>query len=87
MAVGTVPVRVSGGASKVTLCRPKGTEARAEVIVTVELRGHRFHGRYRSTDVIEASLRAYMQACNAIGESGILEGPSEFHVAGEYLWE
>ena len=29
--VGTVPVRVSGGASKVTLRRPKGTEARAEV--------------------------------------------------------
>ena len=64
-----------------------GTEARAEVVVTVELRGHRFHGRHRSTDVIEASLRAYMQACNAIGVSGILEGPSEFHVAGEYLWE
>ena len=64
-----------------------GTEARAEVIVTVELRGHRFHGRYRSTDVIEASLRAYLRACNAIGVSGILEGPSEFHVAGEYLWE
>jgi DNA-binding MarR family transcriptional regulator len=30
-AVGTVPVRVSGGASEVTLRRPKGTEARAEV--------------------------------------------------------
>jgi DNA-binding MarR family transcriptional regulator len=29
--VGSVPVRVSGGASKVTLRRPKGTEARAEV--------------------------------------------------------
>ena len=29
--VGTVPVRVSGGASKVMLRRPKGTEARAEV--------------------------------------------------------
>jgi len=64
-----------------------GTEAPTEVIVTVELRGHRFHGRHRSTDVIEASLRAYMSACNSIGESGILEGPSEFHVAGEYLWE
>jgi 2-isopropylmalate synthase len=64
-----------------------GTEAATEVIVTVELRGHRFHGRHRSTDVIEASLRAYMGACNSIGESGILEGPSEFHVAGEYLWE
>jgi hypothetical protein len=64
-----------------------GAEAAAEVIVTVELRGRRFHGRSRSTDVIEASLRAYMDACNSIGESGILEGPSEFHVAGEYLWE
>jgi DNA-binding MarR family transcriptional regulator len=28
---GTVPVRVSGGASKVTLLRPRGTDARAEV--------------------------------------------------------
>lgn len=64
-----------------------GTDATAEVIVTAELRGRRFHGRYRSTDVIEASLRAYMNACNAIGESGILEGPSDFHVTGEYLWE
>jgi 2-isopropylmalate synthase len=64
-----------------------GADAGAEVIVTVELRGHRFHGRHRSTDVIEASLRAYMSACNSIGDSGILEGPSEFHVAGEYLWE
>ena len=64
-----------------------GTDAFAEVIVTVELRGRRFHGRHRSTDVIEASLRAYMGACNSIGESGILDGPSEFHVAGEYLWE
>jgi 2-isopropylmalate synthase len=64
-----------------------GTEARAEVIVTVELRGRRFHGRHTSTDVIDASLRAYLGACNAIGESGVLEGPSDFHVAGEYLWE
>jgi 2-isopropylmalate synthase len=64
-----------------------GTDAFAEVIVTVELRGRRFHGRHRSTDVIEASLRAYMGACNSIGESGVLDGPSEFHVAGEYLWE
>ena len=64
-----------------------GTDALTEVIVTAELRGKRFHGRYRSTDVIEASLRAYMSACNAIGDSGILEGPTDFHVAGEYLWE
>jgi 2-isopropylmalate synthase len=64
-----------------------GTEALTEVIVTAELRGRRFHGRFRSTDVIEASLRAYLNACNAIGISGVLELPSEFHVAGEYLWE
>lgn len=64
-----------------------GTEANTEVVVTVELRGRRFHGRHTSTDVIAASLRAYMSACNAIGESGVLEGPSDFHVAGEYLWE
>jgi len=64
-----------------------GTEATAEVIVTVELRGRRFHGRHTSTDVIDASLRAYLSACNAIGESGVLEGPSDFHVTGEYLWE
>ncbi len=64
-----------------------GSEALTEVIVTVEMRGRRFHGRHTSTDVIDSSLRAYMGACNAIGESGILEGPSDFHVAGEYLWE
>jgi 2-isopropylmalate synthase len=64
-----------------------GAEAATEVVVTVELRGQRFHGRHRSTDVIEASLRAYLAACNAIGLSGILEGLTDFHVAGEYLWE
>jgi 2-isopropylmalate synthase len=64
-----------------------GTGALAEVIVTVELRGRRFHGRHTSTDVIESSIRAYMGACNTIGLSGILDGPSDFHVAGEYLWE
>lgn len=64
-----------------------GTEAETEVIVTVELRGRRFHGRHRSTDVIEASLRAYMKACNEIGSSGILDGKEDFHVHGEYLWE
>jgi 2-isopropylmalate synthase len=64
-----------------------GTEARTQVIITVELRGRRFHGRHTSTDVIESSLRAYLAACNDIGASGILEGPSDFHVAGEYLWE
>lgn len=64
-----------------------GTEAETEVIVTAEVRGRKFHGRHRSTDVIEASLRAYMKACGAIGESGVLDGAADFHVHGEYLWE
>jgi 2-isopropylmalate synthase len=64
-----------------------GTEAETEVIVTVELRGRKFHGRHRSTDVIDASLRAYLKACNAIGGSGVLDGTADFHVHGEYLWE
>jgi 2-isopropylmalate synthase len=64
-----------------------GHDAPAEVAVTVELKGRRFHGRYRSTDVIEASLRAYLLACNAVGKSGTADGRSDFYVQGEYLWE
>jgi 2-isopropylmalate synthase len=64
-----------------------GPEAPAEVSVTTELRGRRFHGRHRSTDVIEASLRAYMNACESMGESGILDGDGDHYVHGEYLWE
>jgi 2-isopropylmalate synthase len=78
--VGVVVIRRDG---KTLTQTSHGTE----VIVTAELRGRRFHGRFRSTDVIEASLRAYLLACNEIGESRILEGPQDFHVAGEYLWE
>jgi 2-isopropylmalate synthase len=63
-----------------------GPEASAEVTVTTELKGRRFHGRHGSTDVIEASLKAYMKACNAICQSGILDGRSDY-VQGEYLWE
>jgi 2-isopropylmalate synthase len=64
-----------------------GPDAAAEVTVTTELKGHRFHGRHRSTDVIEASLRAYMSACNAAGRSGIMDGRLNHYVQGEYLWE
>ncbi len=64
-----------------------GPDAQAEVTVTTELKGHRFHGHHRSADVIEASLRAYMQACNDLGRSGLLERAAEFYVEGEYLWE
>jgi hypothetical protein len=63
-----------------------GPDAMAEITVTTELSGRRFHGRHSSTDVIEASVKAYLKACNAIGESGIAEGASDY-VHGEYLWE
>jgi isopropylmalate/homocitrate/citramalate synthase len=63
-----------------------GPDAEAEVTVTTELKGRRFHGHHRSADVIEASLRAYMRACNEMGRSGLPEGAG-FYVEGEYLWE
>ncbi len=63
-----------------------GPDAVAEVTVTTELSGRRFHGRHSSANVMEASLRAYMKACNSIGESGIAEGASDY-IHGEFLWE
>ena len=39
-------------------------------------------GRYRPS-----AAHAYLRACNEIGASRILEGPADFHIAGEYLWE
>ncbi len=64
-----------------------GPDAQAEVTVTTELKGRRFHGRHRSADVIEASLMAYMKACESMGESGVMDGRGEYYVPGEYLWE
>ncbi len=61
--------------------------APAQVTVTAEIKGRRFHGSHRSTDVIEASIRAYLKACCAIGESGIMDGRGDFYVHGEFLWE
>jgi len=64
-----------------------GPDAPAEVTVTTQLKGRRFHGRHQSTDVIEASLRAYLKACNEMADAGALDGGPEFYVHGEYLWE
>jgi 2-isopropylmalate synthase len=64
-----------------------GPAAPAQVTVTAEIKGRRFHGSHRSTDVIEASIRAYLKACCAIGESGIMDGRDDFYVHGEFLWE
>jgi 2-isopropylmalate synthase len=63
-----------------------GPEAPAEVTVTIEQHGRRFHGRYASADVIEASLRAYLAACDAAVVAALRPG-AEFYVHGEYLWE
>jgi isopropylmalate/homocitrate/citramalate synthase len=64
-----------------------GPDAKAEVTVTTEIKGRRFHGRHRSTDVIEASLRAYMRACNAMGQAELRDPGVAYYVEGEYLWE
>jgi 2-isopropylmalate synthase len=63
-----------------------GPDAPAEVTVTVEYRGRRFHGRHASPDVIEASLRAYLAACDAAAAAASRGGPDTY-VHGEYLWE
>ena len=64
-----------------------GKDAPADVTVTVEFKGRKFHGHDRSTDVIQASIRAYLKACNCVADSGLLEGSADFYVHGEYLWE
>lgn len=64
-----------------------GTDAEADVTVTVEHRGKRFHGHAKSRDVIEASLRAYVEALGSVVSSGALESPPGFYVQGENLWE
>lgn len=63
-----------------------GPEAPAEVTVTIEHRERRFRGRHASADVIEASLRAYLSACDAALVAAARPG-AEFYVHGEHLWE
>ncbi|MGE5552593.1 MAG: 2-isopropylmalate synthase [Betaproteobacteria bacterium] len=43
-----------------------GKDALGEVLVKVKDNGHRFVGRGTSTDIIEASVRAYLQAINKV---------------------
>lgn len=63
-----------------------GTDAPAEVTVTIEHRGRRFHGRHASADAIDASLRAYLAACDAAAAAAA-RGGFDAYVQGEYLWE
>jgi 2-isopropylmalate synthase len=46
-----------------------GTEAMGEVTVHVELNGHRAMGRGASTDIIEASAKAYVDGLNRLGSA------------------
>jgi 2-isopropylmalate synthase len=64
----------------------EGKDARAAVTVSLAYMGRRFHGHSGSTDVIEASLRAYLDAINSI-ERYRREAPEEeFYIDGEQLW-
>jgi len=65
----------------------EGKDARAEVTITLSYLGKNFHGNCGSTDVVEASLRAYLEAVNRLFLSGITESAEEFYIDGEQLWE
>ncbi|NOY08050.1 MAG: hypothetical protein GXP33_04330 [Spirochaetes bacterium] len=65
----------------------EGLDARAEITVTLQYKGRRFHGHFGSTDVIEASAGAYLNAINRIVGSDILETEETFYINGEMLWE
>jgi 2-isopropylmalate synthase len=82
-AVGVAPRMILYSVDALT----EDKDARAEVTVTLIYQGRRFHGHYSSTDVIEASLRSYLDAVNRLAASGVRESPGEFYVEGEYLWE
>ncbi|MCD6120997.1 MAG: hypothetical protein J7K04_04100 [Spirochaetales bacterium] len=65
----------------------EGLDARADITVTLQYKGRRFHGHFGSTDVIEASAGAYLNAVNRIVSSKILENEETFYINGEMLWE
>jgi 2-isopropylmalate synthase len=82
-AVGFKPRLLVYSADTVT----EGVDARAEVTVSLSFVGRVFHGRFGSTDVIEASLRAYLDAVNRI-EAHRQTSPAtgEFFINGDQLW-
>jgi 2-isopropylmalate synthase len=84
-AVGLKPRLLVYSADTVT----EGLDARAEVTISLSFLGKVFHGRFGSTDVIEASLRAYLDAVNRIEDyrqANPEEAPREFFVDGDQLW-
>ena len=64
----------------------EGKDARAEVTVSLAYLGRRFHGHSGSTDVVEASLRAYLDAVNSIEAHRRSYPVEEFYINGEELW-
>ncbi len=64
----------------------EGKDARAEVTVSLSYLGRRFHGHCGSTDVVEASLRAYLDAVNSIETHRRSHPVEEFYINGEELW-
>jgi 2-isopropylmalate synthase len=84
-AVGLKPRLLVYSADTVT----EGLDARAEVTISLSFLGKVFHGRFGSTDVIEASLRAYLDAVNRIEnyrQANPEETPREFFIDGDQLW-
>jgi len=84
-AVGLKPRLLVYSADTVT----EGLDARAEVTISLSFLGKVFHGRFGSTDVIEASLRAYLDAVNRIEnyrQANPEEAPREFFIDGNQLW-
>jgi len=82
-AVGLKPQLVLYSVDSLT----EGKDARAHVTVTLSHLGRRFHGHCGSTDVVEASLRAYLDAMNRLEACRLAGQEPEFYIEGEYLWE
>jgi 2-isopropylmalate synthase len=64
----------------------EGKDARAEVTVSLAYMGAHFHGHSGSTDVVEASLRAYLEAVNHIEAHRRAYPQEQFYINGEELW-
>jgi 2-isopropylmalate synthase len=64
----------------------EGKDARAEITVSLAYMGRRFHGHSGSTDVVEASLRAYLDAVNSIEAHRQAYPEEQFYINGEELW-
>jgi 2-isopropylmalate synthase len=64
----------------------EGKDARAEITVSLAYMGRRFHGHSGSTDVIEASLMAYVEAVNNLETHRRRAPAEEFYIDGEELW-